>query len=253
MPISVKERRRTTPLGTAIWSQCSKMVIRCHTLSIAVPILKNIAFGLMTETSYSGFPSSGVRNFFRYFNTLWHRQRNHSGFVPGPRAARHGFSCGPRPPDLRCAPSGVAMEGGSGAGGARRPLSLGRPQQTVSSRKVCPSPSSEAEVPERSGGGCLGLPAESPCGEARPALGTGDAPPPPRFLSGPPPLKRGRYGAADVRGVSQGHPPEENPTPHRPWHISLFVGGSGTGRLRSGGLDPAFAHRAPGLFRRGSP
>lgn len=33
----------------AIWSQCSKMVIRCHTLSIAVSILKNTAFGLMTN------------------------------------------------------------------------------------------------------------------------------------------------------------------------------------------------------------
>lgn len=41
------------PKGAAISSQCSKMVIRCHTQSIAVPILKSIVFGLMTKTAYS--------------------------------------------------------------------------------------------------------------------------------------------------------------------------------------------------------
>ena len=58
----------------------------------------------------------------------------------------------------------------------------------------------------RRGWGCLGQPEESPCGEARPATGSGAAPPPPRFLSGPPPLKRGRNSAADARGFWQRDP-----------------------------------------------
>ena len=74
-------------LTERIRSQCSKMVIRCHTLSIAVPVLKNIAFGLMTETAYSGFSSSGKHPFFRYFSALWDRQRIYPGLVPGIRAS----------------------------------------------------------------------------------------------------------------------------------------------------------------------
>ena len=58
----------------------------------------------------------------------------------------------------------------------------------------------------RRGWGCLGQPEESPWGEARSAMGTGAAPPPFRFLSGPPPLKRGRNSAADARGLSQRNP-----------------------------------------------
>jgi|GEM_PF-2119911 len=44
------------------------------------------------------------------------------------------------------------------------------------------------------------------CGVALRRRASRGTPPPPRFLSGPPPLKRGRYSAADARGFSQRNP-----------------------------------------------
>ena len=63
------------------------MEICCHALPTAVLTLKNIAFDLMTETVYAGFPCSARRNFIWYFNGLWDRRRIYSGFVPGIRVS----------------------------------------------------------------------------------------------------------------------------------------------------------------------
>ena len=71
------------PKGVAIWSQCSKMAIRCHTLSIAVPVLKNFAFGLMTNLANPVSQPGPCKCLFIYFNGLEERRGNYSGFVPG--------------------------------------------------------------------------------------------------------------------------------------------------------------------------
>ena len=76
--------------------------------------------------------------------------------------------------------------------------------ETASRRNTCSSPSSEGEMAPDSSGVDGGVP-----GRRRSRLGAtcvSRHATPPRFLSGPPPLKRGRYGAADARGFSQRNP-----------------------------------------------
>lgn len=71
------------PIGIAIWSQCSKMVICCHTVPIAVPVLKNSTFGLMTNLANSVSQAGPCKPLFKYFNELEERRGNYPGFVPG--------------------------------------------------------------------------------------------------------------------------------------------------------------------------
>ena len=55
----------------------------CHLLPIAVPILQNIEFGLMTVREMSAFLLSDKQILSIYSNALQNRRESFSGFGPG--------------------------------------------------------------------------------------------------------------------------------------------------------------------------
>ena len=70
------------------WSRRSKMVVGCHTLPIAAPVLKKSAFGLMTDPpSLASTSEKGFVLLFCY-NALWAIRRKSSGFDPGSSLSR---------------------------------------------------------------------------------------------------------------------------------------------------------------------
>ena len=73
------------PKCVAIWSQRSKTAIRRHTLSIAAPILKNIAFDLMINPANPVSQAAPSNLLFKYFKVLEERGGNFTVFVPGPQ------------------------------------------------------------------------------------------------------------------------------------------------------------------------
>ena len=82
------ERLSASPQSSASdWSRRSKMVVGCHTLPIAVPVLKKSAFGLMTDPPSLASTSEQVIVLFFYYNALWETRRKSSGFVPGIRVS----------------------------------------------------------------------------------------------------------------------------------------------------------------------